>query len=91
MKLNVIAFALAAGIFWGGAVLLVALADLVWPGDGWAILEIAASIYPGFQPGGGAGAVLLGTLYALADGAISGAVFAWLYNLLARLRPGAAR
>jgi len=29
------------------------------------------------------GSVIIGTLYALLDGAIGGLVFAWLYNLCA--------
>ncbi len=36
-------------------------------------------LYPGYAPGG-FGSVIMGTLYALVDGAIGGAVFAWLYN-----------
>ena len=39
MKLNVPAFALTAGLLWGGAVLLVALANLAWPGYGRAFLD----------------------------------------------------
>lgn len=90
MRLNVMALAVAAGLFWGGAILLVAAANLTWPGYGQAFLELTASIYPGYQPGTGIGSIITGTLYGLADGAIGGAIFAWLYNLLARKFPGAA-
>lgn len=83
MKLHITALALAAGLLWGGAILLVALANLVWPDYGRAFLEVTASIYPGYQPGSGLGSVITGTLYGLFDGAIGGAIFAWLYNLLA--------
>jgi hypothetical protein len=38
----------------------------------------------------GVGSVVTGTLYALVDGAIAGAIFGWLYNLLVRVRPSAA-
>ena len=86
MRLNVTALALTAGLFWGGAVLIVALANLVWPGYGRAFLDLCASIYPGYRPGFGVGSVITGTLYGLVDGAIGGALFAWLYNLLARGR-----
>jgi len=82
MKLNVIALGLAAGLLWGGAVLVVALANLAWPGYGRAFLDLAASLYPGYHPGG-AGAAVVGGLYGLVDGAIGGAIFAWLYNLIA--------
>ena len=89
MRLSVIALASTAGVFWGGAILMVALANLIWPSYGRAFLELTASLYPGYQPGAGLGSVVTGTLYGLVDGAVSGAVFAWLYNLFAKWRPGA--
>lgn len=90
MKLSITALALAAGLFWGGAILIVASANLIWPGYGRIFLDLAASIYPGYRPGTGIGSVITGTLYGLVDGAIGGAIFGWLYNLLARQRPGPA-
>lgn len=90
MRFNITALALTAGLFWGAAILIVASANLIWPSYGRAVLEFAASMYPGYHPGSGVGSVVTGTLYGLVDGAISGAVFGWLYNLLTRLRPGAA-
>lgn len=90
MRLNIIALAVAAGLFWGGAILLVAVANLLWPPYGRAFLELAASIYPGYVPGGGPGSVITGTLYGVADGTIGGAIFAWFYNLLARKFTGNA-
>ena len=89
MRLSVIALASTAGVFWGGAILMVALANLIWPSYGRAFLELTASLYPGYQPGSGWGSVVTGTLYGLVDGAVSGAVFAWLYNLFVKRRPGA--
>ncbi len=83
MRLHVTALALAAGILWGGAVFLVSLAHWIWPDYGAAFLNLAASIYPGYEPDSTVGSVLIGTLYGLVDGAIGGAVFAWLYNLFA--------
>jgi len=90
MKLNVTALTLTAGLFWGGALFIVAVANLIWPAYGRACLELAASIYPGYQPGTGFGSVITGTLYALVDGSIAGFLFAWIYNLFARARGGAA-
>jgi hypothetical protein len=84
MRLNAMAMAVAASLLWGGAILLVTAANLAWPGYGQAFLELAASIYPGYAPGSGIGSIITGTLYGLADGAIAGAIFAWLYNLVAR-------
>lgn len=82
MKLNIGAAAVAAGLFWGGAIFLVGVANLAAPGYGRAVLELAASLYPGYQAGASIGQVVIATLYALADGAVSGAILAWLYNRL---------
>ena len=89
MRFNVTALTLTVGLFWGAAFLIVASANLIWPGYGRAFLDLAASIYPGYRPGSGVGSVITGTLYGLVDGAIAGAVFGWLYNLLAHQRSGA--
>jgi len=86
MRFNVIAMALTVGLFSGAALLIVAAANLMWPSYGRAYLDLAASVYPGYRPGSGVGSVISGTLYALVDGAIAGAVFGWLYNLLAHQR-----
>jgi len=79
MKLNPKALALTFGILWGGAVLVVALLNQLWPSYGGAFLGLVSSIYPGFTPGG-IGAAIVGALYALLDGAVCGLVVAWLYN-----------
>ncbi len=84
MKLNVIALSVTAGLFWSVAIFIVACANLVWPGYGDAFLGLAASVYPGYEPGLGIGSVITGTLYGLVDGAIGGAIFAWLYNFLSQ-------
>lgn len=83
MKLDIRAFALAIGLFWGGMILLVGLVNLVMPSYGRAFLLLAASIYPGYAAGTSFGQVVIGSLYGLVDGAIGGAIFAWLYNWLA--------
>lgn len=84
MRLNVIALGLAAGLLWAGAILLVALANLIWPGYGAAFLELVASIYPGYHPGTGVGSAILAAIYGLIDGIIGGVIFAWLYNAFSR-------
>ena len=90
MRFNISAFSLTVGLFCGAWILVVGSANLIWPGYGRAFLDIAASIYPGYHPGPAIGSVITGTLYALVDGAIAGAVFGWLYNFLARQFPGGA-
>ena len=83
MGLNIKALSIAFGLLWGACVLVVALANMIWPDYGLAFLQICGSIYPGYSPGTGMGSVLSGTLYALVDGLIGGALLAWLYNLFA--------
>ena len=81
MKLNLKALALTAGLVWAGAVLMVGVTNLIWPGYGNTFLQLVASIYPGYDATRSVGAVIVGTLYALVDGAIFGLVVGWLYNL----------
>ena len=80
MKLSVKAFALAFGLTWG-----IGLFCLTW----WIIAldgatgetTIIGQVYRGFNisPIGS----LIGLVWAFADGAIGGAIFAWLYNCFA--------
>jgi len=81
MKLNIKAFALACGLIWGLGLFL-----LTW----WLIAIEGATdevtfigrIYRGYNitPLGS----LIGLIWAFIDGAIAGAIFAYLYNLIAR-------
>lgn len=80
MKLSIKGLALASGILWGGCILLVGVGNLIWPSYGVAFLDLARAIYPGYGGMDGFGGVIVGTLYGAADGAVGGAVFAWLYN-----------
>ena len=88
MRLNVTALGLTLGLIWGGAILVVGVANMIWPGYGGNFLDLTASIYPGHHPGSGVGSVIAGTLYGFVDGAIGGAVSGWLYNTLAGKCPG---
>ncbi len=82
MKLSVKAFALTAALLWGGAIFLVDLGHMIWPGYGAAFLDMVRSIYPGYAQTTGVVALLVGTIYAFLDGLVGGAIFAWLYNAL---------
>jgi len=82
MRLDAKAMAISFGILWGACVLLVGIANLIWPSYGQALLQLCASIYPGYHPSTGVGSVVVGAIYALVDGFIGGAIFGWLYNLL---------
>jgi len=93
MTLDTKALALAAAILWGGSILLLALANQIAPPYGSDWLRLMASIYPGYHGPSGFGSVIVVTLYAMVDGAIGGALLAWLYNRARRQAPagGAAR
>ena len=80
MSLNLKALSLTAAVLWGGCFFLVSLANLVWPSYGGLWLDLGASIYPGYNGPSGFRSVFVVTLYGLVDGAIGGAIFAWLYN-----------
>lgn len=83
MKMNIKALAIAVGVVWAACVLIVGSAHVIWPGYGGAFLDLVASLYPGYQPAGGFAEVIVGTIYALVDGTIGGAVLAWIYNKVA--------
>jgi len=84
MKFSVKGMALTLGLVWGGlGMFLVGVCNLLWPTYGAGFLEVMASIYPGYHGTASFGQVIIGTLYGIVDGAVAGAVFAWLYNRLA--------
>jgi len=84
MKLSLRALMLTVALLWGGAVLFCGLLNLIWPTYGVAFLQMVASIYPGYHATRSLGSVVVGTLYALLDGAVCGLLFAWLYNRFAK-------
>ncbi len=85
MKLDVKALALTGGLIWGIlAMFLSGVANLIWSGYAQGFLDVMASVYPGYNATDGFGQVIIGTLYGLVDGAIAGALFAWVYNCFAQ-------
>jgi len=87
MKLSVKSLTITAAVLWGGTCLLVSVLNVVWPDYGKTFLEVISSIYPGYQVTGTIGGVIVGTLYALLDGAVGGALFGWIYNIFAKGTP----
>lgn len=83
MTFNIKAMAIVGAILWGACFFLVGLANLIWESYGVAFLNWGASFFPGYDGPGGFGSVIVATLYALVDGAVCGAIFAWLYNTVA--------
>ncbi len=85
MKLDVKALALTGGLIWGIlAMFLSGVANLIWAGYAQRFLDVMASVYPGYHAAPSFGQVIIGTLYGLVDGAIAGALFAWVYNRFAQ-------
>lgn len=80
MKLCVRSMALASAVLWGGMFLGAALLNQFAGDYGAHLLDLGASLYPGYHGPSGYGSVLVVTMYAVIDGAIAGALFAWLYN-----------
>jgi hypothetical protein len=78
MKLNIKGFAVAAGIIWGVAVLLVTLVSLWHIGNHPGIFS---HVYIGYDVS--LLGSIIGLVYGLATGLVAGACFAWLYNRVA--------
>jgi len=83
MKLDVKACALAAGLFWGLALFLLTWWVIMFDGES-EQKTLIGMVYRGhtFTAMGS----VIGLLWALVDGLICGAIFAWLYNLMAPAR-----
>jgi hypothetical protein len=84
MQLSLKALAIAFGLLWGGLLLAVGLVNQAVPSYGSAFLHAMSSVYPGFRASGAFTDILLGTGYALVDGALGGLFLGWLYNFFAR-------
>ena len=79
MKLNVKAFALTCGIIWGIALFMLTWIIIAFEGIT-ADRTLIGLVYRGYNisPLGS----IVGLIYALIDGAVGGAIFAWLYNFI---------
>ncbi|MGH9498280.1 MAG: bacteriophage holin [Terriglobales bacterium] len=84
MKFSTKGLALASGILWGLAMLVMGLANLIWGSYGQQFLQTMSSVYPGYHATRSVAEVIVGTLYGAVDGFFGGAVFAWLYNQFAK-------
>lgn len=77
MRLNVRAFALTTGLVWGIGVFLLTWWIMAFEGASGEVTALGR-IYHGYAltPVGS----VVGLIWALVDGLLGGAVFAWLYN-----------
>ena len=83
-RLDPKALAYASAALCGGCVLLIGLVNLSHPSYGQEVLDLLASIFPGYTAERSVESVLIGTGYALVKGAAVGWVFGWLYNRLVK-------
>jgi len=86
MKLNIKAFALTFGIFWGISLFFITWWIILFDGPSEAP-NFLSKFYRGYRitPAGS----VIGLIWALVDGFIGGVIFAWLYNFfLARFTSG---
>ena len=80
MKLDIKAFAVTCSLIWGFGVFFLTWWVIMFDGATGEITLIGR-LYRGYSisPQGS----MIGLLWALADGFVGGAIFAWLYNRLA--------
>ena len=81
-KFSIRALAIASSITWGLCVLFVGILNMIYPDYGVEFLGFVSSVYPGYEAAPNIRSVIIGTLYALVDGAIGGVLFALIYNLV---------
>lgn len=86
MRLSLKATAIAAGLLWGGAILLVELINLADPSYGMNFIQMTSSVYPWFHASRNIPNVIIGTIDGLIDGAIAGLLFALIYNAITSLQ-----
>ena len=79
MKLNITAFAVTAALVWGLGIFALTWWIIVLDGAS-TEMTLIGKVYRGYTitPLGS----VIGLVWALVDGFIGGAIFAWLYNLI---------
>jgi hypothetical protein len=85
MKLNVRAFALTCGLVWGLGLFILTWWIIAFEGATGEVTFIGR-IYRGYSISS-VGSII-GFIWAFIDGLVGGAIFAWLYNLIAIRLPG---
>ncbi|MEJ2684399.1 MAG: bacteriophage holin [Candidatus Sulfobium sp.] len=80
-RLNVKALMIAGGVLWGLYMLFIGWSSWL---VGWGSGFVAAmsSVYIGFRPTFFGG--IVGAVWGFIDGAVAGAIIAWVYNAVAK-------
>ncbi len=82
MRLSIKGMAITLALLWGGCLLTVGLINVFDPAYGTGFLAVMSSVYPGFHASHSLANAIVGAIEATMDGAIAGALVAWLYNKL---------
>jgi hypothetical protein len=83
MRLSVKGLTIAGGVIWAFCIFIVGILNIIFPAYGVDFLKLMASVYPGYKAAGTIVDLIVGTLYALLDGAVGGLIFAVVYNAFA--------
>jgi hypothetical protein len=83
MKFNIPAATITGGVGFAIALGACGLLNIAFDGYAQPLLELMASVYPGYDASGTIGDLIIGCLYAVVDGCIAGCGLALLYNLAA--------
>jgi len=77
-KLNVISWGITFGCIWGFIVMMFAFFSSVW-NKGAKAVKIFGKVYIGYRPTPVGS--FIGAVWGFVDGAITGILIAWIYNL----------
>jgi hypothetical protein len=80
MRISVRGLIFAGGLIWGATFALVAFLNFRDAAYGAGFLSMLSSMYPGFHNTRAMTDIWIGVGYSVADGAITGLLFAWVYN-----------
>ena len=82
MKFNVLAASITGGVVVAIAIGFTGVVGMYSEGYGKPVLELFASVYPGYTASGGIGDLAIGCFWGAIDGLFGGGLLAWLYNYL---------
>ena len=80
MKFNVLAAAITGGIAVAIAIGFTGVVEMYSEGYGRPVLELFASVYPGYTASGGIGDLAIGCFWGAIDGMFGFGLLAWIYN-----------
>ena len=85
MKFNVLAAAITGGVAVAIAIGFTGVLGMSSEGYGKPVLELFASVYPGYTASGGIGDLAIGCFWGAIDGMVGGGLLAWLYNYVSSM------